>query len=278
MQTSTTCKKYAFVYAAGDERHVGEIKIGMTTNISFEAALAAVTSRYKIVYGRALRVYQVVPVGLPAREAEDLLKFALRDYHDVGELYTLQASTSDEVARQLELVFGEFEVDITAAHFIVEDATPRQQRRAYRDEQSAITARTAARVARKRMREVERAEVDYEQEVDAADQDEMRHALAMWGPSLKLIQHTLDLQRAHHEAKLQPESIDTWALQAIVTVADGTFRLEHAFQAFHEAGVSGVTYRQFSSRLKELYPGSFHAQWRVAGVNTSGVFTGLQML
>lgn len=79
-------RRYAFCYAVGDARHAGEIKIGEMSALSFDAARSKLTARYKTVYGRALRVYKLIPVALPKRTAENVIKRELRDYHANGTL------------------------------------------------------------------------------------------------------------------------------------------------------------------------------------------------
>ena len=251
-------RKYAFVYATGDGRHAGEVKVGNTSAENVKQAVAKVTSRYKTVHGRCPVVYKVIPVGLPKKDAEDIIKLKLAPYHNTGELFDLPTADIEETQRFLDLAYGDLEVPFADAHFVNKPSASDRKAEIER-EREELVVRAEERLEHKRARlEAERvAEEEHvrrRQETKRVKREAQREEEARRSAE--------DLAKRQEErAKREAASDVTQWLKDNVHQQDGEgFTLKDAHILFKAGG--GETGRNHFRALVEAQLGSacFHPQ------------------
>ena len=266
---------YAFVYAVGDGRSPGEIKIGNTSAVSHEAAITQVTSRYKMVYGRCLEVFKVIPVALPKMQAEDIVKDLLATYHSCGELYDLPTADTAETQHFLDLAYADLEVPFADAHF-VDKPSPADRKMELERERLQIVEREADRISRKRARVEERA---------AEDERVYRERRAQRINKRSEKEEKKEQKRksrvvAAASALSQPaDDVTAWANAHLETASSDLFVvLNTAFRQFHkDTGRHNIGKSTFSACLKQLFPHSFEPRKRLPVGGMCGVFMGVHM-
>ena len=261
-------RTYAFCYAVGDARHAGEIKIGEMSALSFDAARKKLTARYKTTYGRALGIYKLVPVGVPKRRAEDIIKRRLKEYHACGELYDLPPA-KQEFDALLDRVFGELEVPMDRAHYVSRLETPEARKMRLKEERTAVNRREQERLVRKRQRldEQEDQAIDKHMAIEAAD------AARDWAkvyPAIKRARDKLETERRAN-AEDEADGVAAWASHHVRAEEGGHITLSVAHEHFMLTGAQ-LSKLRFSKRLQILLPGCFRSHKKVAKVMLTSVF------
>ena len=269
-------RTYAFCYAVGDARHAGEIKIGEMSALSFDAARKKLTARYKTTYGRALGIYKLVPVGVPKRRAEDIIKRRLKEYHACGELYDLPPA-KQEFDALLDRVFGELEVPMDRAHYLSRVETPEARKMRLKEERTAVNRREQERLVRKR----QRLEEQEDQAIDRHMAREAADAARDWAtvyPAIKRARDKLETDQQSQKQKMRNDTaVATWVANHTVRVPGAHLTLADAHVSFVQTGVS-LGKNKFSARLKKLFPGCFRSNLTVNRVPMSAVFANLRLV
>ena len=263
-------RKYAFVYATGDGRHPGEVKIGNTSGETAEAALAKVTSRYKTTYGRCPVVYEFVPVALPKKDAEDIIKLMLAPWHNCLELYDLPTVDVDDTRRFLDLVYADLEVPFSAAHFVdVPSAADRKAELVRQREE--VVACEEERVERKRAR----VELQRERDDRAHEDREMRRLAQHLEEELEE-----DAKRERREERAMRDAgpdLVQWVERHVRQREGAWFTLKEAHGLFRGCG-GKLGRNKFRDRVEmALQRGCFYSEKKINGVGRAGVFWGFQM-
>ena len=238
---------YAFVYAVGDSRHPGEVKIGCTSGPSYEEARSKTTSRYKSVY-RHLRVYKFIPVELPKRDAERVIKRYLVESRHDGELYDLPCVDADATGRYLDDLYAGLEAPMEAAHFVIKDDGGLQERRQeLKRQRLEAVGREEERVALKRQRTAERVVADEQRE-----ERQLRRA------------RTVE-QAAGNDALLDhdPNALRAWVQQHLAVGTEGDHVLHRDVRARMTG--AGVGHQLGVRQLKRYMQGVFRGTsvtWR----------------
>ena len=262
---------YAFCYAVGDARLHGEIKIGETGAETHAAAIANVRSRYKMVY-RHLVVFKVIPVAIPKRDAEDIIKTKLAACHHGGELYDLPSASTDDTRRHLDLVFGELEVPFEAAHH-VDKPYPENRRKELQQQRRDVELREEERLMRKRRRVEERAAAD----LAAA---ELKEA-ARRAEKEEADRRAEERRRVKAQGKKVEATYDDvarWAREHIVVESNGVILLADAFVQFQQQCDIPIGKKGFNERLCEGFRRYYTARKKVGAKTRSCVFTGLRLI
>ena len=143
---------------------------------SLEKAHKVVTASHKVRYGRAFRLYKLIPVALPRRIAEDFIKRGPRRHHVCGELYDLPRDET-EFHRVLDSVFDALENSIENAYSVERSADARTLQ--LRAKRSALLEREEERLNRKqrRLEELEEKAICEYEAREAADAKKAWHTL-----------------------------------------------------------------------------------------------------
>ena len=263
---------YAFCYAVGDARHIGEIKIGEMGALSFQEARRLVTARYRLCYGRALRLYKLIPVAVPKRTAEGCIKEALRPYHACGELYDLPPEMAT-TCRILDEVYNQLAVSMEHAYFVVRTETSDTRRQRLKQERSAVYQREVQRLQRKR----DRIDDQEERAMDALATQETKEANRAWKETLDTIERRRLAAARQHESKTKRErelaSINVWASTHIKEDPGGLYTLKVAYASYLHTGMR-IGKIIFSRHLQGMFPNCFHEKHK----NMNSVFTGLRLI
>ena len=224
-------RHFAFVYAVGDARHIGEIKIGEMGALSREAALAKLISRYNTYYGRALRIYKLVPVGVPKRQAEGVIKQHLAAYHVVNELYDLPVDP-EEFDSILDSVYDSLAVDFALTHY-VEKPSALDRKEELRVEREAVNDREAERLENKRLATAEREELDYERAIELHERAEALEAERAWAATYKRLKTApLDLLGEGEAC----DEVEAWRRAHVQAHAGSWLTVHDAFASFQATG------------------------------------------
>ena len=251
---------YAFVYACGDGRSPGEVKIGNTSAVSHEAAISKVTSRYKMVYGRCLQVFKVIPVALPKMQAEDMVKDLLAPYHSCGELYDLPTADTAETQHFLDLAYADLEVPFADAHF-VDKPSPADRKMELERQRLEIVEREADRISRKRARVEEQ----------AAEDERIYQA------RLQKTEQKAEKRLKQVDERSSQSDVEQW-VQSHVGRQDGQhFTLVDAYRHF-KSNDGNVAQRVFKHKLEKSLESQYHAFKKINGRAVRNVFWNVRIL
>ena len=256
-------RKYAFCYAVGDGRHPGEVKIGNTSAETFESAVAKVTSRYRVTYGRCLIVYKVIPVALPKKDAEDIIKDMLSRHHACGELYDLPTEDVEDTQRFLDLVYADLDVPFAEAHH-VDKPSPLDRKAELVRQREELVAREEDRVEHKRAR------LEMQKEEDERlllDREEQRLA--------RRLEEELeeDAKREKKAAKMD-EGVDLaqWVVEHVHSEEGKWFLLQDAHAEYRALG-GKLGRNKFRERLESALPrGCYYERKTINAVDRRSVF------
>ena len=266
-------RKFAFCYAVATGKRPGEVKIGNTSAESLQSAVANVTTRYKSVYGRELVVHKVIPVALPKKDAEDLIKDMYASYHTCGELYTLPTHDATETQRFLDASYAHLKVPMEDAYY-VDVPSPADRKAALARQREEVVAREEALVARKRQKIAEREAAAFAAETAAAARAEQKRA-AEQAAAAAVEQAKRERMERSVERKGEAH-VDGWARERLVRRAGGWVLLKTTVDRLNADSGLNLGKKVVSARLKSLFPGTFAQTKSIEGVRHSGVFCGVQ--